>query len=203
MNRLIAMAAAILLTAPGLAQSQSAAPEIVDKYIAESWKTAAAEWKQRIVQDETMKACSQHRNNPPKPVFDAILAREKALIQYPTDGKFLGDWKKGAAAAQDGYGQRFTDRDTTRPNGANCYACHQLDPKEVSFGTVGPSLVKYGKLRNYGAEETKVAYERIYNAQASFACSNMPRFGHNRILTVEQIKDVLAFLMDPESPVNK
>jgi sulfur-oxidizing protein SoxX len=31
----------------------------------------------------------------------------------------------------------------------------------------------------------------------------MPRFGHNKFLTIEQIKDVLAFLMDPESPVNK
>jgi sulfur-oxidizing protein SoxX len=31
----------------------------------------------------------------------------------------------------------------------------------------------------------------------------MPRFGHNGILTEQQIKDVVALLMDPESPVNK
>ena len=31
----------------------------------------------------------------------------------------------------------------------------------------------------------------------------MPRFGHSGILTEAQIKDVVALLMDPESPVNK
>jgi sulfur-oxidizing protein SoxX len=31
----------------------------------------------------------------------------------------------------------------------------------------------------------------------------MPRFGHNKILTETQIKDLVALLMDPESPVNK
>jgi sulfur-oxidizing protein SoxX len=31
----------------------------------------------------------------------------------------------------------------------------------------------------------------------------MPRFGHAGILTVEQIKDVMALLLDPKSPVNQ
>jgi sulfur-oxidizing protein SoxX len=31
----------------------------------------------------------------------------------------------------------------------------------------------------------------------------MPRFGHKGILTEQQIKDVTALLMDPDSPVNK
>jgi sulfur-oxidizing protein SoxX len=31
----------------------------------------------------------------------------------------------------------------------------------------------------------------------------MPRFGHNKILTIEQIKDVVAFVMSKDSPVNK
>jgi sulfur-oxidizing protein SoxX len=31
----------------------------------------------------------------------------------------------------------------------------------------------------------------------------MPRFGTNEVLTIEQIKDAVALLMDPESPVNK
>ena len=30
----------------------------------------------------------------------------------------------------------------------------------------------------------------------------MPRFGANKVLTVEQIKDAVALLMSPESPVN-
>lgn len=195
--------AALLLTASTAAQAQTASNELVDKYIAASWQSAAPEWLKRTEQDETLKLCSQYRNNPPKPVFDAILAREKATIQYPADGKFLGDWKKGAASALDGYGMRFTDTAPNRVNGANCYACHQLDPKEITFGTVGPSLANYGKLRNYAPDEIKIAYERIYNPQSAFACSHMPRFGHNKFLTVDQIKDVLAYLMDPESPVNK
>jgi sulfur-oxidizing protein SoxX len=31
----------------------------------------------------------------------------------------------------------------------------------------------------------------------------MPRFGHSGILTEAQIKDVVALLMDPKSPVNQ
>ena len=44
---------------------------------------------------------------------------------------------------------------------------------------------------------------KVYNSEAYLACSNMPRFGHKGILTEQQIKDVVALLMDPESPVNK
>jgi sulfur-oxidizing protein SoxX len=31
----------------------------------------------------------------------------------------------------------------------------------------------------------------------------MPRFGHFGALTEQEIKDLVALLMDPESPVNK
>jgi sulfur-oxidizing protein SoxX len=31
----------------------------------------------------------------------------------------------------------------------------------------------------------------------------MPRFGTNHVLTEQQIKDIVALLFDPESPVNK
>ena len=49
-----------------------------------------------------MKQCSAHGNQPPKAVGDAIQAREQATIEYPADGKFIGDWKKGEALAQIG-----------------------------------------------------------------------------------------------------
>ena len=42
----------------------------------------------------------------------------------------------------------------------------------------------------------KAVYERIYDPQAAFACANMPRFGANKVLTIEQIKDLVALLMD-------
>ena len=31
----------------------------------------------------------------------------------------------------------------------------------------------------------------------------MPRFGHQGILSEQQMKDITALLLDPESPVNK
>ena len=31
----------------------------------------------------------------------------------------------------------------------------------------------------------------------------MPRMGANKFLTIEQIKDLVAYVMSPESPVNK
>ena len=171
--------------------------------IKSSWTTAAPEWQARLAQDETQKACSQYRNAPPKAVADAILAREKASIVYPADGKLMGDWKKGQVLAQSGYGGRFTDYPPRAENGGNCFACHQLDAKELSFGTLGPSLSAYGKDRKFAEAEVKAVYERIYNPQAAIPCANMPRLGASKFLSVEQIKDLVAFVMSPESPVNK
>jgi sulfur-oxidizing protein SoxX len=88
-------------------------------------------------------------------------------------------------------------------NGGNCYACHQITKQEISFGNIGPSLAGYGKLRGSSEEILKYTWGKIYNAQAYAACSNMPRFGHNGILTEAQIKDVMALLLDPASPVNQ
>jgi sulfur-oxidizing protein SoxX len=87
--------------------------------------------------------------------------------------------------------------------GGNCYACHAADPKEVAAGNLGPSLTNFGKNRGNTEETIKYAYEKIYNAQAYVACSNMPRLGHNGVLTPEQIADIVAYLVDPASPVNQ
>ena len=81
----------------------------IDAAIQSSWVTATPEWQARLTQDETQRLCSHYRNAPPKAVADAILAREKATIAYPADGKLMGDWKKGERLAQSGYGGRFTD----------------------------------------------------------------------------------------------
>ena len=150
-----------------------------------------------------MKECSIHENSPPKAVAEGIQKREKAKIEYPADGKLMGDWQSGEKLAQSGYGLRFTDYPARNPNGGNCYACHQLTKSEVSYGTIGPSLINYGKIRNFSEADTKAAYEKVYNAQAAYPCSNMPRFGTNKVLTIEQIKDLVALVMGPDSPVNK
>jgi sulfur-oxidizing protein SoxX len=204
--RKFALAAAILsATAIGAAAQDK--PKVdtakVDALIVSAFPTAPADWKPRFEQDETMKQCSLHENLPPKEVSEAIAKREKARIEYPADGKVMGNWQSGERIAQSGYGMRFTDYPARQPNGGNCYACHQLTKAEVSFGTIGPSLLNYGKTRNFGEAETRAVYEKIYNAQAAYPCSNMPRFGTNKVLTIEQIKDIVALVMSPDSPVNK
>ena len=157
----------------------------------------------RLDQDETQRVCSALANKAPaKDVAERIEKLNLATIKYPADGNLLGDWRNGEKIAQEGRGKQFSD-DPAGPVGANCYACHQLTPQEVSYGTIGPSLLQFAKLRGYGVEVQRYAYGKIFNADAFAACSNMPRFGHQGILTEQQIKDVTALLMDPASPVNK
>jgi len=157
----------------------------------------------RLDQDETQKVCTEYAGKPlPKDIAQKIEALNLASIKWPADGKYVGDWKKGEALAQEGRGKQYSD-DPAGPVGGNCYACHQLTPQEVSYGTIGPSLLHFGKLRGYTDDMRKYAYGKLYNADAYNACSLMPRFGHSGILSEAQIKDLVALLMDPESPVNK
>lgn len=205
MKRMIIAAACLALAGPAIAQQASTGvdPAVLDAAVKSSWKDLTPELQKRVDQDETQKVCSATRNNPSKAQFDAIMAREQATIVYPPDGNMMGDWQKGKKSAGDGFGWRMRDDMEKRQAGGNCYACHQMEPKEITYGTLGPSLVHYGKLRDFKPEAVKAAYEKIYNSHAVFPCSNMPRLGANKFLTVDQIKDVTAFLMSPESPVNK
>jgi sulfur-oxidizing protein SoxX len=206
MKRISLLIGALSLAVIAVAQAQQKPPAIdpakVDAAIKAAFPSAPADWAPRLLPDETMRQCSASANSPTKAVAAAIQAREKATIEYPADGNFMGDWKKGEALAQSGYGLRFTDYPPTRANGGNCYACHQLTKKELSYGTLGPSLSEYGKLRDYKDAEVKAAYEKIYNSHSALPCSNMPRFGANKILTIDQIKDAVALLMSKDSPVN-
>ena len=200
--RIIPAIFALALCAIPAAAQQRPDPAAADPAIKAAFPTAPADWAPRLTGDDTMQQCSVSRNSPSKEVAEAIQKRELASIAYPPDNNFMGDWKKGEALAQSGYGLRFTDYPARQANGGNCYACHQLTKKEVSYGTLGPSLSEYGKLRDFKPEAVKAAYEKIYNSHATFPCSTMPRFGANKVLTVEQIKDAVALLMSPESPVN-
>ena len=196
--------AAVLVSTTVLAEQKTPVPAgKADAAIKAAFPGAPEQFIPRLTQDETMKQCSATHNNPSKAVADEIQKREKASIEYPADGKFIGDWKKGEALAQSGYGLRFTDYPANRANGGNCYACHQISKQEVSYGTLGPSLYQYGKLRDFAEADVKATYEKIYNSHAALPCSNMPRFGANKVLTIEQIKDAVALLMSPDSPVNK
>ncbi|MGD9668324.1 MAG: sulfur oxidation c-type cytochrome SoxX [Hyphomicrobiaceae bacterium] len=207
---IIVCAAGALVASAGAALAGGVSAEKLQKVIASSWKDpnkdnpqgAKPDWASRLTQDSLQKVCSDTRNNPDKDLAADIVAAAKASIKYPEDGKFLGDWKSGEKIAQDGKGLRFNDK-VDEPSGGNCYACHQIDKKELAYGTIGPSLAEYGKLRDFKEDAIKATYEKIYNSHAAIACSNMPRFGTQGILTMQQIKDVTALLMDKESPVNK
>ena len=158
----------------------------------------------RLVQDDVQRLCSEYSGDKtlPKDVAERIEKAEQASIKYPADGKYLGDWKNGERIAQTGVGMQFSDT-AGAAAGGNCYACHELTKQELAFGTIGPSLYNFGKIRGYTPDMQKYAFGKVYNSEAYSACSNMPRFGHNKILTEQQIKDVVALLMDPGSPVNK
>lgn len=191
------------LIVPVAAVAADAKPDPAIEVMTRSFKERGQAKLDRLQQDMAMANCTQYAQKPlPKAVAKKIEDENMKTIPFPKDGKYLGDWKAGERIAQSGVGKQFSDN-PANPNGGNCYACHKLAPQELSYGTIGASLYQFGKLRGYGPEIAKYAYGKIYNSQAYSACSNMPRFGHNQILTETQIKDLVALLMDPESPVNK
>ena len=149
--------------------------------------------------------CSQHRNAPPAEHRSRDRRRSQIQPALSGDGKLLGDWRKGEQIALISGGGQLSrlapDRAPSR--GGNCYACHAFSPREVAAGNLGPSLTGYAKCAARPTASVRYTYEKIYNAQAYLACSFMPRFGHNGWLTPEQVADVAAFLLDPQSPVNR
>ena len=166
----------------------------------------------RLQQDEADAACSKAQGAPlPEAQRVAIEAANMKTVRMPSDGQFLGDWKLGEQLAQNGRGMTWTDASTaTSSNGGNCYNCHQISKAEISYGTIGPSLYHYGKLRGVtdpadpkSAAIVQYTWGKLWNAKAYNACSGMPRFGHSGALSEAQIRDLMALLLDPNSPVNQ
>lgn len=155
----------------------------------------------RLEPDAVQRACNLNGNEPPEPVQKSLEAEQFAAIRFPAGG-LLGDWKRGERIAQSGRGLQWNDgpKDVA---GGSCYNCHELSPQEASHGTLGPSLRGFGKLRGNTPETQKYAYGRIYNSKAYKLCSQMPRLGHSGTLNEQQIKDLVALLLDPDSPVNR
>lgn len=165
----------------------------------------------RLEQTSLQKHCSEAAaaGKDLDPAVRQRLEREAmAAVRYPADGRYLGDWKEGERIAQSGRGLQFNDTAET-VSGGNCYACHQITKTEISYGNIGPSLYQYGKLRGVqdpdapaSAEIVKYTWAKIWNSHAYNACSQMPRFGDAGILSEQQLKHVMALLLDPKSPVN-
>ena len=193
--------------------STSELNSLTDAIVKASFRSEGPVSVDRVLKvDETNRACSE-ADVSGKPLDEktakAIEAMNLQTIRWPANGQFLGDWKEGEKIAQSGRGLTWTDAADT-PNGGNCYNCHQIDAKEISYGTIGPSLHNYGKIRgvtdpNSAAAKPIVEYTwgKIWNSKAYNACSNMPRAGHMGILNEQQIRHIVALLLDPQSPVNK
>lgn len=162
---------------------------------------------ERQRQDEVQKICSGGgRAGLTAESTARLIEASRSSTVKPEGGVKLGDWKAGEAVARSGFGFRVGHRDddhSSRDPGGNCYACHQMDPNEPTYGTLGPSLMNYGKIRGTSDAVLNYAYEVIYSPHTYFPCTHMPRFGANGVLTQTQIADVMAYLLDPESPVNQ
>jgi sulfur-oxidizing protein SoxX len=187
--------------------------QITDQIVKASFRTEAHVNVERLTQtDDTNRLCGEADASGQaldEKVAKVIEETNLKTIRWPSNGQYMGDWKRGEAIAQSGRGLTWTD-DAKMANGGNCYNCHQMDKAEISYGTIGPSLYNYGKIRGVSdpssaASKSIVEYTwgKIWNAKAYNACSNMPRAGHMGILTEAQVRDVVGLLLDPKSPVNQ
>lgn len=201
-------AAAALVIAAGCASFP--APEEtraqVETMLSQDFTAPSPALLKRLSQDRSQQICSK--------IGEAKLTSDEAAevvklardsIRYPADGKHVGDWKRGNALAHDGAGDRIQSGklEARKANGGLCQNCHALAPGEINVGNVGPVLTAYGAQRGNSDAIAKYTYEKIYNAWAYFPCSNMPRLGATGHLTPEQITHLVAFLIDPQSPINK
>lgn len=184
---------------------QATTRQQAEKMVFEAFSASPAHIK-RLEQDRSQQICSK--------IGDAKLNQEEAAevvklarasIKYPASGKLSGDWKAGDRLAHDGAGDRIRNGKTEnrKENGALCQNCHALAPGEINVGNVGTPLTGYGKQRGNSEAIVKYTYEKIYNAWVYFPCSNMPRLGATGHLTPEQITHMVAYLLDPQSPINK
>jgi len=156
----------------------------------------------RLQRDAVQSACSAPRGMPlDNDMLASLRAERLDAVVLPADGEYLGNWQRGAEVAGNGRGLQSSD-DPTQPNGGNCYACHQLAPAEVAYGTLGPSLTGYGA-RGQSVAMLQYTWTKLWDTHAYNLCSHMPRFGAQGILTEQQLKDVVAYLLDPASSVNQ
>lgn len=174
----------------------------LDTVIKSSFKAKGQAGLERLTQTEQQAACSGPVGMPLPANAAKLMADAQASVKFPADGQFLGNWESGEKIAQTGTGMQHSD-DPAVPNGGNCYACHELSTKEIAYGNMGPTLKHYGKLRGQSPEMLKYTWTRLYNTHAYNPCAHMPRFGAAGILSEQQLKDVMALLFDPASPVNQ
>ena len=161
---------------------------------------------ERLTQDRSQQICSKIGGSKlTQQEAAAVVKLARESFKYPPGGKLVGDWKIGEKLAHDGAGDRIQagTLEKRKENGGLCQNCHALAAGEINVGNIGPSLTGYGTQRGNDEAIAKFTYEKIYNAWAYFPCSNMPRLGASGHLQPEQIVHLVAYLIDPTSPINK
>jgi sulfur-oxidizing protein SoxX len=186
----------VFLSWTALAQS----PVDVQKILQRDFHARGQATMDRVVQDGLQRVCTETRDRPPGDLARQLESDQMKTIAFP-EGNLIGDWKRGERIAQGGRGATWNDQPGAGEG--SCYNCHQLSPHEMSYGTLGPSLRRFGWMRGNGPQMQRYVYGKIYNAKAYNLCSTMPRLGHSGTLTPEQIKDLVGLLLDPDSPVNQ
>ncbi len=203
-------AGSLLLAGCASLPSSSELDRIAAQSIQGSFRDQGIAKVDRIKQDLAQAACSSDKA-PDEATVERIQAEARATIKWPANGWYLGDFREGERIAQSGRGMTWTDASTaTSANGGNCYNCHQISKQEISHGTIGPSLYNYGRNRGItGLDGPTVqpifeyTWMKLWNPRASNACSQMPRLGHMGVLDENQIRHLMALLLDPRSPVNQ
>jgi L-cysteine S-thiosulfotransferase len=205
--KITAVIISVLLAGCATAPGTQELDQLSQRIIQSSFREQGIAKLDRLTQDEVQQACSGEQP-PTEAVVKRLEAAQLATVKWPADGVYLGDWREGEKLAQNGRGMTWSDPEGV-PSGGNCYNCHQLSKTEISYGTIGPSLYQYGKLRGVtdpaapaASEMLKYTWGKLWNAKATHACSTMPRFGHAGVLTPTQLRDLMALLLDPQSPVN-
>ncbi|SHK53069.1 sulfur oxidation c-type cytochrome SoxX [Thermocrinis minervae] len=211
-----------LLIFMGVVYSQPTKDEqaMVDQILQRSFtKDPRTEWKLKT--DESGYICSKYpsREKMPAKEIQKVMELNKKAIKYPQHGFIMGDWKEGQKLVETSAGGRFVGYGfSDKPfaaHGGNCYACHLIE-KGKPGGTLGPELTGYGKRLGITKDnvdkiykdpelfnKVKTVYEIIYASWAYYPCSAMPRFGYWEVLSPDDIAHIVAFLLHPESPVNK
>ena len=199
------LTAALVIAGCATYPDEATTRQMAEKMAFEAFSASPAHLK-RLEQDRSQQICSKIGGAKLSEAEAAeVVKLARASIKYPASGKFAGDWKIGNRLAHDGAGDRIRNGklEARKGNGALCQNCHALAPGEINVGNVGPSLTGYGVQRGNSEAIAKFTYEKIYNAWMYFPCSNMPRLGATDHLTPEQITHVVAFLIDPQSSINK
>jgi len=113
-----ALTVAALLAGCAAAPNVAEVKALTDKIVKASFQSKGIAKVDRVLNiDETNLACAE-ADVAGKPLDEktakAIEEMNLKAVKWPSDGKFIGDWKKGEAVAQSGRGLTWSDNEKNR-----------------------------------------------------------------------------------------